>query len=490
MDIKSSNGKRNEPHPLFSITFMSISFKLNSRIQLISINEGVFTFKIDVVKSASFRAQDLQLQSVILNFIKTGGKVEDLVTCLDDGKSRSRFHQFINSLTTNALIDFCLHFGNNNMTAIISPITSSFIMSPKSGIGEGSEFFELSRFAYFHHDNGIFLLESPLAPIKLILPAALFKQLAPLMIGSMELKTLFDIFPQHVVECELLVTLLIENGFLQPVNHKEASYLKSWEFHDLIFHTESRIFHSAADAHVGATYRFRNSELPPPPTFKCVKSEEIIKLYKPNFNNLPDRHRSFSEVLEGRRSQRRFNQAHPVTVRDLGEFLFRSIGIREAIETQEQDAIFRPYPAAGAIHEIECYIVVETCDGLKQGIYYYHPLEHALFSQSMNERYIKEFILRAAKGMGPCATKPQILIMLTSRFQKIAWKYEKIAYRSTLVSLGAMFQTMSLVATSMNLGSCIIGSGDSSLFAKVLKLHPLEESTIGEFAIGTLENSE
>ena len=86
--------------------------------------------------------------------------------------------------------------------------------------------------------------------------------------------------------------------------------------------------------------------------------------------------------------------------------------------------------------------------------------------------------------MGVTATSPQILFILTSRFKKIAWKYEKMSYRCTLVSMGAIFQTMSLVATSMNLASCIVGSGDSFLFAKALNIDPLEEGAIGEFTLG------
>lgn len=70
---------------------------------------------------------------------------------------------------------------------------------------------------------------------------------------------------------------------------------------------------------------------------------------------------------------------------------------------------------------------------------------------------------------------PHVLIVLTSRFRKIAWKYEKIAYRSTLITLGAIFQTMSLVATSMNLASYIISTSNSYVFNDTVGLNALEK---------------
>jgi hypothetical protein len=55
---------------------------------------------------------------------------------------------------------------------------------------------------------------------------------------------------------------------------------------------------------------------------------------------------------------------------------------------------------------------------------------------------------------------------------------------------GAIFQTMSLVATSMNLASCIVGSGDSSLFGEALEINALEEGAVGEFALGVPSGEE
>jgi SagB-type dehydrogenase family enzyme len=120
----------------------------------------------------------------------------------------------------------------------------------------------------------------------------------------------------------------------------------------------------------------------------------------------------------------------------LGEFLYRSIGIREVIKTSKQDAIFRPYPGAGAIHEIDFYLVINACEGISSGIYYYQPVNHVLCKKNVDLQYIEKIISNAKTAMGANSTVPQIIFVLTSCFKKIAWKYEKISYRCTLISVG------------------------------------------------------
>ncbi len=80
---------------------------------------------------------------------------------------------------------------------------------------------------------------------------------------------------------------------------------------------------------------------------------------------------------------------------------------------------------------------------------------------------------------------PQILIVLTCRFPRFAWKYQSMAYRLVLMNAGVVIQTMYLVATDLGLAGCANGSGDSRLFAEITGLDPLRETSIGEFALGS-----
>jgi SagB-type dehydrogenase family enzyme len=60
-----------------------------------------------------------------------------------------------------------------------------------------------------------------------------------------------------------------------------------------------------------------------------------------------------------------------------------------------------------------------------------------------------------------------------------------MGYALVLKDLGALMQTMYLVATAMGLAPCAIGSGDAAVFARATGLDPLAESSVGEFALST-----
>jgi SagB-type dehydrogenase family enzyme len=80
---------------------------------------------------------------------------------------------------------------------------------------------------------------------------------------------------------------------------------------------------------------------------------------------------------------------------------------------------------------------------------------------------------------------PQILLVVTSRFGRVSWKYQAIAYALTLKAVGALYQTMYLTATAMGLAPCAIGTGDGALMARLLGTDFADESSVGEFLLGT-----
>lgn len=461
---------------------MPIFLKLSPRVQLVEIQPQGFSFTVDGKKNVTFHTTDPYVQSAILNFVHHGGIKNELKTNLANEKRESKFIQFVNSLELNYLIDIHFDFGNTSMKAIATPV-NQFTIQPQGYITGA---YKLSRFAYFCSEKNNIILKSPIGKFEISFSGNLFIHIFPKLFLESDFHNILDAFPNHTEEILTLVQLLIDNNILQPVNSEEENHLKTWEFHDLLFHTGSRRNRSNDDTHFGATNRFQNTNFLAPSTSKRINSNNSIKLAIPNQNELTCNDDSFSKILEERKSHRVFNHRHPINLDAIGEFLYRSIAIREIVQAEPQNAVFRTYPAAGAIHELECYIVVNKSEGLQRGIYYYDPSHHVLEMKNNEEKYIKKTIIQATKAMGSSANQPQLLIVLTSQFKKIAWKYERMAYRSTLISLGCLFQTMSLVATAMHLGSCIVGSGDSNLFAEALNMSALQEGAVGEFALGTL----
>jgi len=80
---------------------------------------------------------------------------------------------------------------------------------------------------------------------------------------------------------------------------------------------------------------------------------------------------------------------------------------------------------------------------------------------------------------------PQVLIILTARFQRVSWKYNAMAYALVLKDVGVLYQTMYLVATAMGLAPCALGGGDSDLFAAVAGTNYYAETSVGEFILGS-----
>jgi len=145
----------------------------------------------------------------------------------------------------------------------------------------------------------------------------------------------------------------------------------------------------------------------------------------------------------------------------------------------------RPYPSGGAAYDIELYISINRCDGLEPGLYHYDPLVHQLERLSDLTPQVHA-LLRAARWSTGLSDEPPILITLASRFQRLSWKYQSIAYAIVLKNTGVLYQTMYLVATAMGLAPCGLGYGNADLFAEAAGLDYYAETSVGEFMLGSL----
>jgi SagB-type dehydrogenase family enzyme len=274
--------------------------------------------------------------------------------------------------------------------------------------------------------------------------------------------------------------MLADAGLLAPrpggdPRAQSEVVLQQWEPHDLAFHVASRRLRPPGE--LGGTFRFEGA-IPPPPVLEPSGSGERVALYRPDIDALRGADVPFTEVLERRRSVcRRGPEA--LTVRQLGELLFRSARVRAVRPASGGDVTDRPYPGAGARYELELYPVVDRCDGLESGLYHYRPMEHRLERLGGATRETRA-LLDGAQAVGGSAEPPDVLFVVAARFQRVAWKYQSIAYSLILKDTGVLLQTMCLVATAMSLAPCPLGWGDPDLFARAARTDPLVEASVGE----------
>lgn len=133
---------------------------------------------------------------------------------------------------------------------------------------------------------------------------------------------------------------------------------------------------------------------------------------------------------------------------------------------------------------MELYPIINYCQDITSGLYHYHPQAHQLCRLSGKTEPVEALLKDASLSMGQQGM-PQVLIVIASRFQRLAWKYEAIAYALMLKHVGVLYQTMYLVATAMGLAPCGSGSGNSDLFAKAAGADYYAETSVGEFALGS-----
>ena len=151
---------------------------------------------------------------------------------------------------------------------------------------------------------------------------------------------------------------------------------------------------------------------------------------------------------------------------------------------EQAGVCWKPTPGGGALHEIEIYPLVENCRGLARGLYHYRALDHELVKVAEPGPEL-DSLSNIMAITGTLQQPSQIGLILAARFQRVQFKYQSMAYAVMLKNLGAMYQTMYLVATAMQLAPCALGGGHADLFSRAAGLDYLEESSIGEFMLGT-----
>jgi SagB-type dehydrogenase family enzyme len=348
----------------------------------------------------------------------------------------------------------------------------------------------LSRFACLRRCGPDLVVEAALAFTRIRILAPPAAQLLPLLSQGCTLKeaveALPDWDPDKIEQCLrffLCCGAIAVTGPDGTLPEDEIPELRQREFHDVLLHTHSRS--GLTRERLGGTYRFLGA-IAPTPAFRRSWSDRRIALPEPDLENLARKDLPLTQVMETRRSIRVYGD-EPITGEQLGEFLYRvarSRAIRPAASGRPYETTNRPYPSGGATYDLELYLAIRACRGLAPGLYHYEPDRHAL-AQVCEDGSLVTHMLATARRSSGAPFPPHVLIVLASRFSRLSWKYQGIAYATVLKNVGVLYEAMYLAATAMGLAPCALGGGDSAAFAKATGLHPMAESSVGEFMLGT-----
>ncbi len=281
-------------------------------------------------------------------------------------------------------------------------------------------------------------------------------------------------FLEHCISLHMLVPLGPDGS---PEGEPHLAY---WEPHDLYFHMRSR--RGTHGFPIGATFHLADT-LPNVPATKPEPEQAGAAFPLPRDHGPQRESMTLYQALEERRS--RYSTA-PVDLSRLSSFLRHTCRAASIADAPRVGRVLKKlYPSGGSLHSLEVYILPNRCPGLPRRVYRYRPLTHDLVAIGPFTEDAWDLLAEAAAATGgQLSDLPSALFVFSSRFGRMAWKYQSLAYSAVLKEVGVLQQTMYLVATSMGLSASAIGAGNSRCFSRLIRTDGLEEPSVGELILG------
>ena len=422
--------------------------------------------------------------------LRSGLRLSSFAT--DDRHFDEEIHLLVRRLAMHGLLEYRLGRSllSKDLVLIEPQVPDYWPRLPQLG---DKDTLVLSRFAYMRRRGSEMVLESPRA-------GALFKigdpKIASLIASLAKPQAVNSLRKQSGFPGIELLALMVDCQVAFKTRGQSDSGLRLaegdddlvlWDFHDLLFHTRSTEGRHANP--LGGVYRYAR-RIPPQPGVRPRWPGKKFNLKR----FLTGRLETVSQVatlLRQRHSTRVFDDQRPITIDELSRFLEGTAPVlSEGTDKHEfgNDGpavgyTVRPYPSAGASFELELYLAVDKCEGLRRGFYHYDAGEHGLVSIEVRNNQLEAMLMKGAFAMG-APSPPQILITIAARFGRISWKYSSIAYALILKDVGVLTQTFYLMATDLGLGGCAIGIANIDLFARMTGLRIHVEGPVGQFALG------
>lgn len=172
----------------------------------------------------------------------------------------------------------------------------------------------------------------------------------------------------------------------------------------------------------------------------------FIQLPKPAFDGVV----SVERAIKERRTIRAF-RPDSLDMAQLSQLLWAAQGITD------RERGFRAAPSAGVLYPLDVYAVVGEggVEGLRAGVYRYHPARHGLEIISTGDR--RREVADAALSQMWIATAP-VVFVITAEYERITRKYGERGIRYAHIEVGHVGQNIFLQAGTLGLGAGIVGA--------------------------------
>ncbi|MFZ5607367.1 MAG: putative peptide maturation dehydrogenase [Pseudomonadota bacterium] len=211
--------------------------------------------------------------------------------------------------------------------------------------------------------------------------------------------------------------------------------------------------------------------LPPPPESPVPEGAPLHALPRPVRDG-------FDALLDARTTCRNYDPQASIPLEVFSRIMARTFGRRGSGQPAPGfEVIKRTSPSGGALHPVECFLIVQRVQGLAPGLYRYRATEHALLAvvpqaaapvvgdigtralspgeaaSAWSSESLRAFAQIAVAGQTFFADAA-VLCVLAPRFHRNFWKYRNHAkaYRVCVLDAGHLSQTLQLCATQAGLG--------------------------------------
>lgn len=199
------------------------------------------------------------------------------------------------------------------------------------------------------------------------------------------------------------------------------------------------------------------------------------------------RRNAFDELLAARLTCRNFDAEAALDQTTLATMLFRMIGV---LGTQTfapgAVAVKKHAPGGGGLHVTEAYVLVRRVEGLGDGLYHYCSHEHALEPlHALDDEAAQDLAYRALAGQSWFVDAP-VLVFLTSRYDRLQWKYRRHskAWKVAQLDAGHISMLMYLSAAELGLGAFVTAAINDSVIEQALSLDPVVEGATAIVGFG------
>ena len=229
----------------------------------------------------------------------------------------------------------------------------------------------------------------------------------------------------------------------------------------------------------GAYVSDQDRGLPQPPLVKAPMGGEVVSLPL-DFENLSI-DSDFLHVINSRRSHQVYAQ-QPMSLLQLSYLLWCSQGVKSI--RGKAYATLRTVPSGGARHPFECYLAIQNVQGLRDGLYHYLPMVHALECLGSPED-LHGFISDSVCGQR-WACRANAVFYFSCVFYRAEWRYGIWAHAPVLMDSGHVTENLYLAATSIGLGGCAVAAVDPGVCNGQLGLDGEEETVFYAMPVGTV----